>query len=132
MPRKRTNKQQSTQAHQSQKNVDDKIPQGFTLRHTLRGHSDTIFSVAWSPDGEALASGSNDETIRLWDGKKGLPLRTFVGHSDSVLSVTWSPDGRVLASASNDKTIHLWDGQTGQPLNSLKGHSGCIYSVTWS
>ncbi len=65
MPRKRTNKKQS------QKPAKGTIPPGFTLRHALRGHSDLIGRIVWSPDGRVLASGSNDNTIRLWDGQTG-------------------------------------------------------------
>src|SRR5438093_1347916 len=110
MPQKRTNKQQS------QKPAQGNIPPGFTLRHTLRGHSRDIYSIAWSPDGSMLASGSHDKTIRLRDEQTGKPLRTLEGHSNNVICVVWSPDGSMLASGSYDKTIRLWDGQTGQPL----------------
>src|SRR2546421_5185391 len=117
MPRKRTNKEQSKETQQPQKKVRSKIPPGFTLRHTLQGHSKEILRIAWSPDGRVLASGSVDNTIRLWDGQTGQPRRTLEGHSERVYSLAWSPDGRALASGSSDKTIRLWDGQTGRPLS---------------
>src|SRR5438270_11456946 len=109
MPRKRTNKQQSMETQQSQKNVGDKIPSGFKLRHTLRGHSDRIGRIAWSPDGRVVASGSDDNTIRLWDGQTSQSLRTLEGHPASIKSIAWSSDGSLLASESNDNKIRIWD-----------------------
>jgi hypothetical protein len=76
---------------------------------TLSGHTDEVNSVAFSPDGRLLASGSADYTIKLWDVASGSLVRTLTGHTDYVLSVAFSPDGRLLASGSDDKTIKLWD-----------------------
>ncbi|MFM6248968.1 MAG: trypsin-like peptidase domain-containing protein, partial [Dolichospermum sp.] len=104
----------------------------FTLAQTLTDHSDDVNSVAWSPNGRTLASGSSDKTIKIWDGRTGNLLRTLSGHSDSVLSVAWSPDGRTLASGSWDKTIKIWDGRTGNLLRTLSGHSYSVWSVAWS
>src|SRR6266702_2391580 len=113
-------------------NTIDNIPPGFKLRHTLRGHSDWIGRIAWSPDGKILASPSVDQTIRLWDAQTGQHLRTLEGHSNSVISVAWSPDGKTLASGADDKTIRFWDAQTGRTLRTLKGHSNRVNGIAWS
>ncbi|MCZ8050177.1 MAG: WD40 repeat domain-containing serine/threonine-protein kinase, partial [Microcystis sp. LE19-41.2A] len=102
------------------------------LDKTLTGHSDSVLSVVYSPDGGYLASGSIDQTIKIWEVATGKQLRTLTGHSFWVWSVVYSPDGRYLASGSNDKTIKIWEVATGKQLRTLTGHSGSVYSVVYS
>ncbi|WP_193943576.1 trypsin-like peptidase domain-containing protein [Sphaerospermopsis aphanizomenoides] len=103
-----------------------------TLVNTLTGHSNLVGSVAFSPDGKTLASGSGDNTIKLWDVATGQSIATLTGHSDDVNSVAFSPDGKTLASGSRDKTIKLWDVATGQSIATLTGHSEWVISVAFS
>jgi WD40 repeat protein len=70
-----------------------------------------------------IASGSHDQTIRLWDNHTGEYLKTLRGHTNWVLSVAFSPDGKTLASSSSDETIKLWDVETGDCLKTLKDMS---------
>ncbi|MGV3660008.1 MAG: WD40 repeat domain-containing protein, partial [Prosthecobacter sp.] len=90
------------------------------------GHSDSVRSVAFSPDGSRIASGSYDNTLRLWDAASGQTLRTLEGHSDSVRSVAFwqiSPKAPLLViSSSSDGTIRLWDADTGECLGILIAH----------
>jgi parallel beta-helix repeat protein len=99
---------------------------------TLSGHTGFVCSVAFSPDGKILASGSFDWTIKLWDVATGRELRTLQGHTSPVYSVAFSPDGKILASASGDNTIKLWDVATGTLLRTFKGHTYWVYSVAFS
>jgi tRNA A-37 threonylcarbamoyl transferase component Bud32 len=80
---------------------------------TLKGHTDRVLAVAFSPDGKRLASGSRDHTVRVWYAQTGQTALTLTGHRSEVLSVAFSPDGKRLASAA-DHTVRVWDAQTGQ------------------
>ena len=83
-------------------------PEAVSLLRTLTGHERGVESVAFSPDGQTLASGSFDGTIKLWNLASGQELRTLTGHTGSVWSVAISPDGLTLASGGDDNTIKIW------------------------
>ena len=91
-----------------------------------------VESVAYSPDGQLIASGSWDRTIRLWDANTGELLQTLEGHTGWVDSVAYSPDGQTIASGDRDNTIRLWDADTGEHLQTLKGHTSAVDSVAYS
>ena len=102
------------------------------LKATLEGHTDYVWSVAFSPNGKMLASGSWDQTVRLWNVNTGRLLHTLTGHTNEVLSVAFSPDGKTLASASWDGTIRLWNPNNGKLKRTLTGHAGGVASVVFS
>ncbi len=88
---------------------------------TLKAHLDWIGRIMFSPNGKKLASGSGDQTIRVWDVTTGQAEQIFEGHSGSVRSVVFSPDGRKLASASGDRTVRIWNVATGQAESIFEG-----------
>ncbi|MEI6444237.1 MAG: hypothetical protein WCO29_14205, partial [Nostocales cyanobacterium ELA583] len=109
-----------------------KSPSSISLEKTLTGHSFWVASVAFSPDGKILASGSWDDTIKLWDLRTGNLLQTLTTHSESVYSVAFSPNGQTLASGNMNNTVKLWDLRTGNLLQTLTAHSKWVYSVAFS
>ncbi|KAI9147007.1 Vegetative incompatibility protein [Paramyrothecium foliicola] len=99
---------------------------------TLEGHTDTVLSVAFSPDSALLASGSEDRTVKLWSATNGECLRTFEGHDSVVLTVAFSHDSKHIASGSSDFTIKIWDLVHGVYLRTLRGHTDEVTSVVYS
>ena len=93
------------------------------LLRTLQGHTGDNNSVAISPDGKTLVSGS-DNTINVWNLVTGELLRTLQGHSSSRLSIAISPDGQTLVSASWGNYIKVWHLATGELIRTLEGYSG--------
>jgi Tol biopolymer transport system component len=102
------------------------------LARTLTGHTGNVYGVAFSPDGQLLATASWDQTARVWDPATGEHLRTLTGHTGYVCGVAFSPDGRLLATASWDQTARVWDPATGGHLRTLTGHTGYVWGVAFS
>lgn len=128
------------------KTTPDPIPPGFKLRHRLQAHAGVIYRLAWSPDGQMLASGGEDEIGRVWDTVGG-QIRHNLGSQPeevaggerlfkdvfrSVYGVSWSLDGQTLASCGRDANICLWDTNTWQLRHVLRENSGAVFSVSWS
>ncbi|MBT9311407.1 hypothetical protein IXB28_04250, partial [Leptothoe kymatousa TAU-MAC 1615] len=102
----------------------------YPEKNTFPGHTGSVSSVSFSPDGQTIASGSSDGTVKLWD-RSGRELQTLEGHTGWVLSVSFSPDGQTIASGSDDGTVKLWD-RSGRELQTLEGHTGSVRSVSFS
>jgi WD40 repeat protein/serine/threonine protein kinase len=101
-------------------------------RMTLRGHKGPVFSIAFSPDGERIVSGSWDNTLKVWDAHNGSELMTLRGHKDRVFAVAFNPDGGRIVSCSEDTTLKVWDADSGSELMTLRGHEGLVCSVVFS
>ena len=91
-----------------------------------------VNSVTFSPDGQTLASGSDDNTVRLWNTNTGESLGILTGHKSDVNSVAFSPDGRMIVSGSDDDTVRLWDANTGEYLRIFTGPEADVNSVAFS
>ncbi len=91
-----------------------------------------VTAIAFSPDGQIIASGNANSEIHLWQVADWQRLKTFLGHTNWVRRVAFSPDGLTLASASEDLTVKLWRLEDGQCWQTLSAHTGGVYSVAFS
>jgi WD40 repeat protein/tetratricopeptide (TPR) repeat protein len=99
---------------------------------TFEGHQEGVYSVAFSPDGCCVLSGSSDRTLKLWEVSTGECIRTYEGHQEGVYSVAFSPDGCCVLSGSSDRTLKLWEMSTGECIRTLEGHQEKVRSVAFS
>ena len=104
-----------------------------TVLSIYRRHTGSVQSVAWSPNGTRIASGSKDKTVQVWDATNGDNSFAYHGHPFAVLTVAWSPDGRRIASAGYDGAVEVWDAFTGRNVFTYRGHTGnAVTAVAWS
>lgn len=103
------------------------------LAHRIPGHGQPVLCAAFSPaSGGRLATGSGDNTARIWDTDTGTPKFTLKGHTNWVLGVAWAPDASRLATCSMDGTVILWDPETGKQVgNVLRGHAKWVNAMAW-
>lgn len=100
--------------------------------HTLKGHTDKVFSASYSPNSRYIVTASGDKSIRIWNSKDGTEICKLLGHIDGVCSAAFSPDGLYVVSASNDSTIRLWDVEKRSTVCVFKGHKDGVTSVSFS
>ncbi len=98
----------------------------------LVGHTSKVFSAAFAPNGQTLATGAADQTVRLWNTTTRQEQAVLKGHTDAVWSVAFSPDGKTVASAGADRIVILWDIATGQQRGTFNGHEEEVRAVAFS
>lgn len=114
--------------------VSQARPQSTPSRclRTLSGHSGGVRCLAVSPDGEYIASGSSDKTVKIWRWQTGEEVFSFNSHQSGVLALAFSFDGEIIASGSGDKTIKLWNVSSGTELRTLTGHDDIVSAIALS
>ena len=98
---------------------------------SLSGHEDAVYSITYSPDGNYLASGSADKTIKIWDVASGKCILTIPSDSGTVYTVAYSPDGKILASGGYDGSVKFWDLSTGKCMRTMVGHKTSVTSIVF-
>ncbi|MCL2004870.1 MAG: hypothetical protein FWG73_01785 [Planctomycetaceae bacterium] len=115
---------------------DSRLPAGtITAARSIleiRGHTNDVSSVAFSPDGRRIVTSSSDRTARIWDAESGRELQTLSGHTDDVNFAAFSPDGRHIVTSSSDRTARIWDAESGRELRRLQGHRDTVESAVFS
>ena len=107
------------------------VPDTYNI-DSFTGHSGAVFSCALSHDNKYILSGSDDNTLKLWDAESGSCISTLTGHSDWIRTCALSHDNKYILSGSSDKTLKLWDAESGSCISTLTGHSGAVFSCALS
>ena len=100
--------------------------------HTMYGHNGGVMCASWSPDGNRVASGGIDNTVRLWNSSDGREMNILSGHTHQVLAVAWSPDGHRLASSSANGQVKIWNTDTCQLQLTFGMSDETMFAVAWS
>ncbi len=112
--------------------IHNTLSQKSLTLYTYSGHSNWVYSVAWSPNGKRIASASFDGTVQVWDALTGGHVFTYRGHTLAVNAAAWSPNGKRIASASSDGSVQVWMAATGERLLTYRGHTGPVKAMAWS
>ncbi|KAF8972371.1 hypothetical protein BGZ46_010142 [Entomortierella lignicola] len=113
-------------------NIDIYSASSWDKIQTLKGHTGSVKCLSFSLTSTRLASGGNDNKVRVWDVDEGICILTLEGHSDWVDGVGYSPKGDRIVSGSQDKSVRLWDAETGNCIHTLEGHAETVTSVAYS
>src|SRR5262249_44748667 len=108
-------------------------------QYAVQGHQGIVTCAAFHPDGRSFATGSSDQTVRIWDTLSGQEVQTLTGHTGAVFAVAFSPDGRTLAAGgadlfqpSNPAEVKIWDLESAKELRSLRGHMQQITGLAFT
>jgi WD40 repeat protein len=104
----------------------------LSTHYTFDLHDGDVFALAWSPNGEYVASGGRDKTVQVWNVQTGEMTTYYQGHSEAVYALAWSPESDMIASGGRDKTVQVWDAKTEKEYFTYYGHDGSIYTLAWS
>ncbi len=102
---------------------------GGLVHRFLDGHSDGVYAIEVTPDGQRAVSAADDKTLRVWDLNTGKELHRLSEHSGRVYSIAVTQDSQRAVSAADDKTLRVWDLNTGKEVHCLSGHTGHVYSI---
>ena len=111
--------------------IIEKLWGRFVDKKLNQGHTSTITTSSFSPDGRLIGTGSDDNMAKVWEVKTGRLRFTLHGHSDTIQSISFSPDGRFVVTGSADKTIKICKLSTGKPVMTLEGHTGQVNCIDY-
>jgi hypothetical protein len=98
----------------------------------LKGHTATVYSASFSPDGARIVTGSWDQMAKVWDARSGAEALTLEGHMGEVYSASFSPDGSRVLTGSTDRTAKVWDARSGAEVLTRKRHTAHVASASFS
>lgn len=135
VPKRSANQPASAQSPTAQTTSNQ--PATFPIGHmyaVYTGHANEVTCDTWSPDGTLVATGSEDETVQVWDAMSGSRLMVYSDHRAKIWAVAWQPgpDGQQIASGGDDNHVRVWVVDTGATNLVYPGHTGAIYTIAWS